>query len=132
MQNQRRVVIDYVSPSVNCGQFYIKRVVNEIVNVEAHILADGHDVLAASVLYKHEKEKKWRETRMQLVVNDEWNAAFSVEKQGFYNYKVQAWVDYALNWRYGLKRKIDDNQYVFSEWSMAEVFSKHWDSLHFR
>lgn len=115
MQNQRRVVIDYVSPSVNCGQFYIKRVVNEIVNVEAHILADGHDVLAASVLYKHEKEKKWRETRMQLVVNDEWNAVFSVEKQGFYNYKVQAWVDYALNWRYGLKRKIDDNQYVFSE-----------------
>ncbi|GAA4967959.1 alpha-1,4-glucan--maltose-1-phosphate maltosyltransferase [Algibacter aquimarinus] len=115
MQNQRRVVIDYVSPSVNCGQFYIKRVVNEIVNVEAYILADGHDVLGASVLYKHEKEKKWRETRMQLVVNDEWNAAFSVEKQGFYNYKVQAWVDYALNWRYGLKRKIDDNQYVFSE-----------------
>ena len=58
MQDQRRVVIDYVSPSVNCGQFYIKRVVNEIVNVQAHILADGHDVLGASVLYKHENEKK--------------------------------------------------------------------------
>ncbi|MCF7559535.1 alpha-1,4-glucan--maltose-1-phosphate maltosyltransferase [Sabulilitoribacter multivorans] len=115
MQDQRRVVIDYVSPSVNCGEFYIKRVVNEIVNVQAHVLADGHDVLGASVLYKHEKEKKWREARMQLVVNDEWQASFSVDKQGFYTYKVQAWVDYTLNWRYGLKRKIDDNQYVFSE-----------------
>lgn len=115
MQDQRRVVIDYVSPSVNCGEFYIKRVVNEIVNIQAHVLADGHDVLGASVLYKHEKEKKWREARMQLVVNDEWQASFSVDKQGFYTYKVQAWVDYTLNWRYGLKRKIDDNQYVFSE-----------------
>jgi starch synthase (maltosyl-transferring) len=54
MLNQRRVVIDYVSPVVNSGEFYIKRVVNEIVNIDAHILADGHDVLGASVLYKHE------------------------------------------------------------------------------
>jgi len=115
MQDQRRVVIDYVSPSVNGGEFYIKRVVNEIVNVNAHILADGHDVLGASVLYKHEKEKKWRETRMNLVVNNEWESSFVVEKQGYYTYKVEAWVDYALNWQHGIKRKIDDNQHVNSE-----------------
>ncbi|MGK0253739.1 MAG: starch synthase (maltosyl-transferring) [Mariniflexile sp.] len=115
MQNQRRVVIDYVSPSVNGGDFYIKRVVNEIVHIKAHILADGHDVLAASVLYKHENEKKWRETRIHLVVNNEWEGSFSVEKQGFYSYKVEAWVDYALNWQHGIERKIDDNQHVKSE-----------------
>ena len=99
MQNQKRVVIDYVSPTVNCGEYFIKRIVNEIVNVEAFIMADGHDVLSASVLFKHEKEKVWKETRMSLVSNDEWKAAFTVKKQGFYTYKVQAWVDYALNWR---------------------------------
>tara|TARA_R110002049_G_scaffold289046_2_gene471759 strand:- start:3685 stop:5622 length:1938 start_codon:yes stop_codon:yes gene_type:complete len=115
MQDQRRVVIDYVSPSVNCGQFYIKRVINEVVNINAHILADGHDVLGASVLYKHENEKKWHETRMQLVVNNEWQGLFSVEKQGFYTYKVEAWVDYALNWQHGIERKIDDKQHVDSE-----------------
>ena len=115
MQDQRRVVIDYVSPSVNGGEFYIKRVVNEIVNINAHILADGHDVLGASVSYKHEKEKKWTETRMTLIVNNEWEASFVVEKQGYYTYKVEAWVDYALNWQHGIKRKIDDNQHVNSE-----------------
>ncbi|MFL1010520.1 alpha-1,4-glucan--maltose-1-phosphate maltosyltransferase [Flavisericum labens] len=115
MLNQKRVVIDYVSPSVNCGEFYIKRVVNEIVNVDAHILADGHDVLGASILYKHENDKIWNETRMTLRSNDEWHASFKVEKQGFYTYKVQAWVDYALNWRYGLIRKINDGQHVVSE-----------------
>lgn len=115
MQNQRRVVIDYVSPKVNNGEFYVKRVINEVVNVEAHILADGHDVLAASVLYKHEKEKKWRETRLYLGANNEWKGSFAVEKQGFYKYKVQAWVDYALNWQHGIERKIEDNQHVKSE-----------------
>lgn len=115
MQDQRRVLIDYVAPNVNCGDFYIKRVVNEIVNIKAHILADGHDVLGASVLYKHEKEKNWIENRIHLVVNNEWEGSFYVEKQGFYTYKVEAWVDYALNWQHGIERKIADNQYVNSE-----------------
>jgi len=115
MLNQKRVVIDYVSPQINDGEFFIKRVVNEVINVDAHVLGDGHDVIAASVLYKHENEKKWSETRMQLVVNDEWRASFVVKKQGFYTYKVEGWVDHALNWQHGIERKIDDNQHVTSE-----------------
>lgn len=115
MQNQRRIVIDYVSPQINCGEFFIKRIVKEVVNVDAHILVDGHDVIAASVLYKHKSSKTWSEVRMQHIVNDEWKASFVVEKQGFYSYKVQGWVDYALNWQHGIERKIDDNQHVKSE-----------------
>jgi starch synthase (maltosyl-transferring) len=115
MQDQRRVVIDYVSPSINGGDFYIKRVVNEIVNIKAHILADGHDVLAASVLYKHERAKNWKENRINPVANNEWEGLFTVEKQGFYSYKIEAWVDYALNWQHGIERKIADNQHVNSE-----------------
>ena len=115
MQNQRRVVIDFVSPQINNGDFFIKRVINEIVNVDAHVLADGHDVIGASVLYKHEKAKVWKEARMQPTFNDEWKASFVVEKQGFYTYKVEGWVDYALNWQHGIERKINDNQHVNSE-----------------
>ncbi|MDY2586899.1 alpha-1,4-glucan--maltose-1-phosphate maltosyltransferase [Winogradskyella aquimaris] len=115
MLKQERVVIDAVSPQINCGEFFIKRVVNQYINVDAHVLVDGHDVIAASVLYKHEKERKWNEVRMHHVVNDEWSASFVVEKQGFYDYKVQGWVDYALNWQHGIERKIDDNQHVKSE-----------------
>ena len=115
MQNQKRVVIDYVYPKINNGDFYIKRVVGEIVAVDANVLGDGHDIIAASVLYKHESEKKWSEARMNLVGNDEWKAAFTVEKQGYYAYKVEAWVDYALNWQHGIQRKIEDNQHVKSE-----------------
>ncbi len=115
MLNQERVVIDYVSPQINNGDVFIKRVVNEIINVDAHVLVDGHDVIAASVLYKHEKAKIWKEVRMQLIGNDEWNASFYVEKQGFYTYKIQGWVDHALNWQHGIERKIEDGQHVNSE-----------------
>ena len=115
MQNQERVVIDYVSPQINNGEFFIKRVTNEIVDINAHVLVDGHDVIASSVLYKHETAKIWKEVRMQLVGNDEWKASFVVEKQGFYTYKIQGWVDHALNWQHGIKRKIDDEQHVNSE-----------------
>jgi starch synthase (maltosyl-transferring) len=115
MQNQQRVVIDYISPQLNGGEFFIKRIVNEIVRVNAHVLVDGHDVIAASVLYKHEKERTWKEVRMHELGNDEWQASFMVEKQGFYTYKVEGWVDYALNWQHGVERKIDDNQYIISE-----------------
>ncbi len=115
MQNQKRVVIDYISPQINSGEIYIKRVVNEIVNVDAHVIADGHDVIAASVLFKHENAKKWDEARMQLLENDEWNTSFIVKKLGFYSYKIQGWVDYALNWQHGIERKIEDGQHVKSE-----------------
>jgi len=115
MLNQRRVVIDYISPEINAGEFFIKRVTNEIVIVNAHVLGDGHDVVGASVLYKHENDEDWSESRLQLIVNDEWQTSFIVAKQGFYTYKVEGWIDYALNWQHGIERKIDDGQHVKSE-----------------
>lgn len=115
MKNQERIVIEDIQPQINSGEFYIKRVVNEVVNVTATVLCDGHDIIAASVLYKHEKDKDWQESRMYPIYENGWKASFHVEKQGHYAYKIQGWVDYALNWQHGIIRKLQDNQYVKSE-----------------
>ena len=104
MQKQQRVVVDRVSPEINGGIFPVKRVVGQVVNVSADILADGHDVLAASVLYRHQNEKKWQESRMVPGHNDEWHGSFKVQKQGTYAYKIEGWVDYA---RQGIRNKKD-------------------------
>ena len=117
MQKQQRVVIDRVSPQINGGAFSIKRVVGQLVHVTADVLADGHDVIAASIQFKHQSERKWQEVRMTPGHNDDWFGSFRVEKQGNYKYKIEGWVDYALNWQHGIERKIDDGQRVTSELS---------------
>ncbi|QXP71202.1 alpha-1,4-glucan--maltose-1-phosphate maltosyltransferase [Polaribacter sp. R2A056_3_33] len=115
MQNQSRIVIENIAPQINHGTVNIKRVVDEIVNVTADVLVDGHDVLQANLLFKHEKDNEWSEIRMTPTSNDENLASFQTSKQGYYSYKIEGWVDYALNWQHGLGRKIDDSQHVSSE-----------------
>ena len=115
MLNQSRIVVENVTPQLNCGKAYIKRVVDEIVNVTADVLIDGHDVLQASLHFKQENDNSWTELRMNPTFNDEYVAIFQTTKQGFYSYKVEGWVDYALNWQHGIGRKIDDYQHVNSE-----------------
>jgi starch synthase (maltosyl-transferring) len=115
MQNQTRIVIENVMPQLDCGTNPIKRIVNQIVNVKADVFSDGHDIIECCVKFKNENDKKWQEVRMEPTVNDSWNASFKVEKQGYYTFFVEGWVDYALNWQHGTLRKIQDNQYVKSE-----------------
>ena len=115
MQTQTRIVIENVLPQLDHGHFAIKRIVGQKVQVTADVFTDGHDVIACCVRYKHEKDKKWQEIRMNPTDNDAWNAEFKVEKQGSYAYFVEGWIDYALNWQHGTTRKIQDKQHVKSE-----------------
>ena len=115
MQNQTRIIIENVSPQLDGGAYPIKRIVGQKVIVTSDVFSDGHDVLQCCVKFKHEDDKSWQEVRMTPTENDSWIAEFKVEKQGFYTYFVEGWVDYALNWQHGTERKIQDNQYVKSE-----------------
>ncbi|MCR9289315.1 alpha-1,4-glucan--maltose-1-phosphate maltosyltransferase [Saprospiraceae bacterium] len=109
---QSRVIIEAVHPELDNGKHYIKRTVGESVNVEADIFGDGHDIVAATLLYRHEGSRKWSEVRLSESMNDRWSASFKVDKQGHYHYKIEAWIDYALNWQHNIARKAEDNQYV--------------------
>jgi starch synthase (maltosyl-transferring) len=124
MQNQTRIVIENVLPQLDCGTNPIKRIVNQKVNVTADVFSDGHDIIECCVKFKHENDKKWQEVRMKPAFNDEWYAEFKVEKQGFYTYFIEGWVDYCLNWQHGTERKIQDNQYVKSELLEGAEFVK--------
>lgn len=115
MQNQTRIIIENILPQLDGGIFPIKRIVGQNVHVTAAVFSDGHDVIESCVKFKHETDENWDEVRMIPTFNDEWFCEFKVEKQGFYTYFIEGWVDYALNWQHGTERKIQDNQYVKSE-----------------
>ena len=47
-----RVAIERVTPELDGGRFPVKRIVGDVLTVEADIFVDGHDKLAAVVKYR--------------------------------------------------------------------------------
>ncbi len=108
MQNgQARIFIENVQPCVDNGRYPVKRVVGERVTVTADIFADGHDLLAAEVLYKTAGSLTWNALSMHHVGNDVWTAWFNVNEQQPYVFTVRAWVDQLKTWYDGLLKKIN-------------------------
>ncbi|NIO09172.1 MAG: DUF3416 domain-containing protein, partial [Deltaproteobacteria bacterium] len=111
-QGRNRVVIEGVKPEIDGGRFPAKRVVGEKVVVEADIYTDGHDSVAAVLLYRCEEESDWTEVPMTSVVNDRWRGHFVVDKMGRFRFTLQAWVDRFKSWRQGFEKKVEAQQDV--------------------
>ena len=101
-----------VSPEVDAGRYPIKRVVDEEVTVEADIVVDGHDVLAARLLHKRGDGAEWREVRMEPLGADRFRGTFRVNETGRHAYTVAAWIDRWETWRRGTLRKAKAGQDV--------------------
>ena len=114
-QLQRRVVIESVRPQVDAGRFPIKRVPGEQVYVRADIFADGHDVLAAALLYRKGGDAAWREVPMAPTNNDRWQASFTIDSIGRFEYTIEGWVDPFASWQRDLVKKSDAGQDVESD-----------------
>jgi starch synthase (maltosyl-transferring) len=104
--DRRRVIVEGVRPELDAGRFPVKRVLGEEVTVEADVFTDGHDQVAARLLWRHEKQRVWRETRMTSLGNDRWRAAFRVDTLGRYRYSVEGWVDHFRTWRDDLVKRV--------------------------
>ncbi|MEN6336511.1 MAG: alpha-1,4-glucan--maltose-1-phosphate maltosyltransferase [Phycisphaerales bacterium] len=109
---RKRVVVDYVGPQVDGGQFPIKRAIGETVNVAAHAFADGHDRIRVELLYRKKEKSEWAVRAMAYEVNDEWSASFLVTELGVYLYTVRGWVDRFGTWQSDLQKKFEAAQDV--------------------
>jgi starch synthase (maltosyl-transferring) len=103
---RRRVIIEGITPQVDCGRFAAKRTAGDQVQVEADIFTDGHDAIAASLLARREGSDDWTEIPMKPLVNDRWEASFRVSESGRYGYKILGWVDHFETWRRDLLKRI--------------------------
>ena len=107
-----RVVIEGVAPEIDGGRFPIKRTVGEQVVVEVDIFTNGHDALAAVLLYRRATNSKWVEVPMEPMVNDRWRGRFTVTELGRYQYTIEAWVDRFRSWRRDLEKRVEAGQDV--------------------
>ncbi len=92
-EGRYRVIIEGISPEVDGGRFPAKATLGDTVEVEADIYADGHDTLAARLLYRRESESGWTETPMRHLGNDRWQGSFLAQETGDYVFTITAWVE---------------------------------------
>ncbi|MDP3690794.1 maltotransferase domain-containing protein, partial [Bradyrhizobium sp.] len=62
--------IEDVFPQIDGGRFPVKRIVGERVEVWSDIYRDGHDVVAAALVWRREQDREWRRGPMVHHGND--------------------------------------------------------------
>ena len=112
----RRVVVEAVTPEVDEGRYPAKRTTGEEVVVEADVYADGHDAIAALLLWRVQGTDAWRETPMTALGNDRFRGAFLADSEfTTYEYTVEGWVDRRATWQQDLDKKVAAGQDVSNE-----------------
>jgi starch synthase (maltosyl-transferring) len=116
------IIIENVSPELDCGRYPVKREVGDLFEVSADIFKDGHDKIAAVVMYRRRDDNEWREVEMHFVDNDRWAASFLLDTNTRYLYTIEAFPDGFGTWRDELQKKADAGLEVTSELIEGRAF----------
>ena len=100
------VIIESVSPVIDCGRYPVKREVGDVLVVEADIFKDGHDKIAARLLYRTIADGNWHETEMKLFDNDRWRGSFGLMENTRYLFSIEAFPDRYATWKDEITKKI--------------------------
>ena len=108
-----RLGIDDVSPAVGDGRHPAKAVVGEVIPVRASVWREGHDAVAANVVWKKVgAEGDTTHVRMvpDGVGNDRFVGTVVADEPGLWTFRVDAWSDPWATWRHGVQAKLAAGQ----------------------
>jgi starch synthase (maltosyl-transferring) len=103
-------IITDVYPSIDGGQFPIKRIVGEPIEVWVDIYRDGHQVIAAALVWRREEDRDWRRAPMRHGGDDRWGGSFIPDELGRHVYAIEAWTDDFATWRRSFELKQEAGQ----------------------
>ncbi|WP_044409352.1 alpha-1,4-glucan--maltose-1-phosphate maltosyltransferase, partial [Rhodopseudomonas palustris] len=104
--------IEAIYPIIDGGRFPVKRIVGEPIEIWADVFRDGHDVVAAALIWRKEQDRDWQRAPMTHQVNDRWSGSFVPDAVGRYVYAIEAWTDEFASWRHGVELKRNAGQDV--------------------
>jgi len=111
-----QLVIENVSPKLDGGRYPIKRVIGNVIDVSADIFKDGHDLIAARLLYRRPGEASSRVAPFTYRFDpDRWHGSFKADQIGLWQYDIEAWPDRFGTWRSDLGKRLNAGQDVRPE-----------------
>jgi starch synthase (maltosyl-transferring) len=88
------LVVSGIAPAVADGRYAVKRLVGDGLRVGADVFTDGHDVLAARVLYLAPGERRPQSAPLSYSFDDDrWYATLTLDRVGEWRYVVEGWID---------------------------------------
>ena len=105
-EGRKRIVIEEIQPSVNDGRHPAKRILGDLVEITAAIFGDGHDHVAARLLYRHASQRKAQATPFTALTNDFWSATFTADRLGLWYFTIEAWIDHFDTWTHDLAKRL--------------------------
>jgi starch synthase (maltosyl-transferring) len=111
-----RLVIESLSPQLDGGRYPIKRLLGKVVDIGVNIFKDGHDLIAAHILYRPVGTLEFRSAPLTYHFDvDRWFGSFKADRLGRWEYTVEAWPDRYGTFRSDLGKRLNAGQDVRSE-----------------
>ncbi|HVL84198.1 MAG TPA: alpha-1,4-glucan--maltose-1-phosphate maltosyltransferase [Pseudonocardia sp.] len=110
-----RMGIDHVSPAVEGGRLPAKAVVGEVLPIAATVWREGHDAVAANVVWRRiggDEPARHVRMRPEGTGTDRFAATVVADSPGLWSFRVDAWSDPWATWRHAVTVKIDAGQGV--------------------
>src|SRR3954470_18510805 len=108
-----RIGIDDVTPTAGGGRHPSKAVVGEVIPVRASVWREGHDAVAANVVWKRLGSRGAADhVRMvpEGVGGDTFVGTVTADEPGLWTFRVDAWSDPWATWRHAVTAKLDVGQ----------------------
>lgn len=120
-----RIAIESTSPVLDGGEFAVKAVVGQVVQVSSKVFADGHDQLAVTLHWRLANSDDWSAAPMRFVGNDAWSGQFTVPVQGRYVFCIEAWIDRFASFCHELLKKHQAGIPVSLELQEGRILVQH-------
>jgi starch synthase (maltosyl-transferring) len=109
-----RLGISDVAPVVSCGTFSARAVVGEHLPITATVFREGHDAVAANVVWTApgEDDSTGPFVRMAKLPPepDRWIATVVPDREGRWSFCIEAWSDPLATWRHAVEVKVEAGQ----------------------
>lgn len=106
---QGRVIIQNLQPSVDFGRFPVVRCLNDSLEIQVDLFADGHDFLAADLILTAPNRVAKSFPFKEIGPNsDRYSASVPrLDQPGDWSVQIHAWIDRYHTWVHEIQKKIE-------------------------